>query len=57
LVLAVAGLTWAVATAMAHRSLIGPRRALRWLLASWPTRLATLAAWGVAGWHIFCQRP
>jgi hypothetical protein len=48
---------WMSVLALSSRALIGPRRVMRWLLASWPSRCALLAAWGAAGWHIFCQRP
>lgn len=27
------------------------------LLGSWLGRCVALAAWGAAGWHLFCQRP
>lgn len=49
---------WLVVTASA-----GPRRlpgivdVVRWFLRSWLGRVLALAAWGGAGWHLFCQRP
>ncbi|HEY3843515.1 MAG TPA: hypothetical protein VGL48_09725 [Acidimicrobiales bacterium] len=48
---------WLIILAVAPRRLLGPKPVLRWLLASFVTRLAVLAAWSVAGWHVFCQRP
>jgi hypothetical protein len=48
---------WLSVLALSSRPLVGPRRAMRWLLASWPSRCVLLAAWGGVGWHIFCQRP
>jgi len=48
---------WIVALVVWRGVLIGPRRALRWLLSAWVPRLAVLAAWAGAGWHVFCQRP
>ncbi len=30
---------------------------LRWFLQCWAGRGFVLAAWAVAGWHLFCQRP
>jgi hypothetical protein len=58
LVIAVALVVWFAVTAVA-----GPRRlpgivdVVRWFLLSWPGRLAALAGWAVAGYHVFCQRP
>ena len=41
-----------------HRELwLGSRLIVRWLLSSWLSRIALLAFWAIAGWHIFCQRP
>jgi hypothetical protein len=51
------GTIWLAALLVARGALIGPRRVMRWFLRSWLSRLTVLAAWGVAGWHIFCQRP
>jgi hypothetical protein len=48
---------WLAILALAPRTLVGPRRVVHWLLASWPSRLMILAAWAAAGWHMFCQRP
>jgi hypothetical protein len=56
LTLAVCTLAWlAVATFTSAR--VDARRLVRWLVASWLPRFVMLAAWGAAGWHIFCQRP
>jgi hypothetical protein len=57
LALAVATVGWLAVTALARDSFLGPRRVLRWFLGSWLPRLAVLACWAGAGWHIFCQRP
>ena len=54
--LAVASATWIVAS-WRIRWLVGPGDVVRWLLQSWAGRLVVLAAWAVAGWHLFCQRP
>ncbi len=55
--LAGASAAWLAVVLLASPKLIGPRRVLRWLLASWLSRFMIVAAWGAAGWHIFCQRP
>jgi hypothetical protein len=57
--LALAGsvVVWLGVVALADGRLVGPRRVVRWLLGSWLSRAMILAAWGAAGWHIFCQRP
>jgi hypothetical protein len=47
---------WLVVTATA-RSLPGIATVVRSFLASWAGRAFALAAWGGAGWHLFCQRP
>ena len=47
---------WLVVT-VAVRRLPGPVAALRVLLGSRTGRFLALAAWGAAGWHLFCQRP
>jgi hypothetical protein len=57
LALAGSAVAWLAAVALSGRRLIGPQRALRWLLGSWLSRAMILVAWGAAGWHIFCQRP
>ena len=57
LVLATAAVVWLSLAVLCRRRLIGPVRLVRWTLASWTSRLVILAAWGGAGWHIFCQRP
>jgi hypothetical protein len=57
LVLLGATAVWLVAVAVTRGALFGPRAIVRWLLSCWFSRLAALAVWGVAGWHIFCQRP
>jgi hypothetical protein len=48
---------WLVVLVWHRPELIGPRAIVRWLLSSWPSRLAVLTVWGIAGWHVFCQRP
>jgi hypothetical protein len=49
---------WVVATVVAGpRRLPGIGRAGRWLVGAWAPRLVSLAAWSLAGWHLFCQRP
>ena len=48
---------WLAVLALSAGRLVGPRRVVRWLLGSWLSRGMILAAWGAAGWHIFCQRP
>ena len=57
--LALAGLAvaWLVVLALLPGALLGPRRLVRWLLGSWLSRGIVIAAWGAAGWHVFCQRP
>jgi hypothetical protein len=55
--LAIGAVIWLGVLLLASGKLVGPRKVLRWLLASWPSRSMMLAAWAVAGWHIFCQRP
>ena len=55
-VLAVASATWVVAS-WRSRGLVGPGGVVRWFLQSWTGRLVALAAWALAGWHLFCQRP
>jgi hypothetical protein len=57
LVLAGGVVGWAAVLALTSWTRVGPRPVLRWLLGSWASRLVLLAAWGAAGWHVFCQRP
>jgi hypothetical protein len=57
LVLAGIAVVWLAVLALVPGSLLGPRRLMRWLLGSWLSRGIVIAAWGAAGWHIFCQRP
>ena len=57
LALAGSAVVWLGVLALSAGRLIGPRRVLRWFLGSWLSRGLILAAWGAAGWHIFCQRP
>jgi hypothetical protein len=53
-----AGLTvWSAAVLLSRGALFGPRAIVRWLLGAWSPRIMVLAIWGLAGWHIFCQRP
>ena len=55
--LAASVVVWFGILALSDGRLVGPRRVLRWFLGSWLSRAMVLAAWGAAGWHIFCQRP
>jgi hypothetical protein len=48
---------WCAIVALSRGALFGPRRIVCWLLGAWLPRVAMLTFWGVAGWHIFCQRP
>jgi hypothetical protein len=57
LVLAGSAVVWLGILALSAGRLVGPRRVVRWVLGSWLPRGVMLAAWGAAGWHIFCQRP
>jgi hypothetical protein len=57
LVLAAMLVSWLTVLAVTSGRFAGPRRVLRWLIGSWLSRCVILAAWGAAGWHIFCQRP
>jgi hypothetical protein len=47
---------WLVVTA-AVRPLPSVLRVVRAFCGSWAGRAIALAAWGGAGWHLFCQRP
>lgn len=49
-------LSWLALSAAIPRT-PGIVRFSRVLLSSWVVRVAMLGAWGVAGWHLFCQRP
>jgi hypothetical protein len=57
LALAGSAAVWLGVVAFSVGRLTGPRRVVRWLLGSWLSRGVILAAWGAAGWHVFCQRP
>jgi hypothetical protein len=57
LVLAGGFVGWLAVLALTSWARVGVRAVVRWLLGSWLPRLALLAAWGAAGWHVFCQRP
>ena len=48
---------WLAALARGRGALVGPHSVARWLLGSWLSRGLVIAAWGAAGWHVFCQRP
>ena len=58
-VIAGVGVVWLAVLALRSGSgaLLGPRRVARWLFGSWLSRGIIIAAWGAAGWHMFCQRP
>lgn len=47
---------WLLLTAVV-RPLPGMPRVLHGFVGSWAGRALSLAAWGGAGWHLFCQRP
>jgi hypothetical protein len=55
--LAAGVVVWLGVLALSAGRFVGPRRVMRWFLASWLSRAMVLAAWAAAGWHIFCQRP
>ena len=55
--LAAGVVVWVGVLALSFGRFVGPRRVMRWFLASWLSRGLVLAAWAAAGWHIFCQRP
>jgi hypothetical protein len=57
LVLAGGVVSWSAVLALTSWARVGLRPVARWLLGSWLPRLVLLAAWGAAGWHVFCQRP
>jgi hypothetical protein len=57
LALAATAVVWLGLLALSGGRLTSPRKVVRWFLASWLPRGMLLAAWGVAGWHVFCQRP
>jgi hypothetical protein len=57
LALAGSAVVWLGVLALSAGRLVRPQRVVRWLLGSWVSRCMFLAAWGAAGWHIFCQRP
>jgi hypothetical protein len=59
IVWAVIGGAWAVWLVV---TVVVPRlptiaQVVRAFLGSWLGRFLALAAWGGAGWHLFCQRP
>ncbi len=56
---AVIGAAWALwlLASSTVGPLPGPLRVVRALVGSWAGRALCLAAWGGAGWHLFCQRP
>ena len=48
---------WSAVLVRNRELLLGSRLIVRWFLSSWMPRIALLAFWAIAGWHIFCQRP
>jgi hypothetical protein len=46
-----------LAVSLRWRRVISPWGVLRWFLQCWAGRAFVLAAWSIAGWHLFCQRP
>jgi hypothetical protein len=46
-----------LAASLRWRRVTSPSGVLRWFLQCWAGRAFALAAWTVAGWHLFCQRP
>jgi hypothetical protein len=48
---------WSAVLARRRELWLASRLIVRWLLSSWMSRIALLAFWAIAGWHIFCQRP
>jgi hypothetical protein len=57
LVILTGTVVWLAVVALARGVFFGPGRIVRWLLNSWLSRIMVLAVWGLAGWHVFCQRP
>jgi hypothetical protein len=57
LVLLAIAAVWSAVLVRNRQLWLGSRLIVRWLLSSWLTRIALLTFWGIAGWHIFCQRP
>lgn len=55
-VIGAAWVAWVVVT-LVVRPLPGIVRVARGFCSSWAGRAVALAAWGGAGWHLFCQRP
>jgi hypothetical protein len=51
------GATLLLAASLRWRRVTSPWGVLRWFLQCWTGRVFTLAAWAIAGWHLFCQRP
>jgi hypothetical protein len=52
-----AAATLMLAASLRWRRVTSPSGVLRWFLQCWAGRGLALAAWTVAGWHLFCQRP
>jgi hypothetical protein len=46
-----------LAASLRWRRVTSPWGVLRWFLQCWAGRTFVLAAWSIAGWHLFCQRP
>jgi len=52
-----AAATALLAASLRWRRVTTPWGVLRWFLQCWAGRGLALAAWTIAGWHMFCQRP
>jgi hypothetical protein len=58
LVIGAAVCGWLIFTQVAGPQQVpGVTAVVGWFLSSWLGRVLVLAAWGGAGWHLFCQRP
>jgi hypothetical protein len=57
IVILACAVVWLAVVVLSRGLLLGPRRIAHWLLSAWLPRILILSMWGIAGWHIFCQRP